>query len=120
MPPRGRVGVLAESGLLSASLIEHAVRTELGLSTFVAAGNRADVSGNDLLQYHMISDACASGCRSYHMGESGGVETLERFKALFGAKACSYAEYVHERLPITAATETAERILSRAASVLSK
>ena len=60
------------------------------------------------------------GCRSYHMGESGGVETLERFKALFGAKAYSYAEYVHERLPITAAREAAEKILGRAASVLSK
>jgi hypothetical protein len=76
--------------------------------------------GNDLLQYHMISDACASGCRFYHMGESGGVESLERFKALFGAEAYSYAEYVRERLPITAARETAERILGRAASALSK
>lgn len=60
MPPRGRVGVLAESGLLSASLIEHAVRTELGLSTFVAAGNRADVAATDLLSYWIEDDETAA------------------------------------------------------------
>jgi len=57
MPPRGRVGLLAESGLLSASIIQHAVRTELGLSTFVAAGNRADVAATDLLSYWIEDEA---------------------------------------------------------------
>ena len=33
------------------ALLAEADRRGLGLSTFVSAGNRADVSGNDLLQY---------------------------------------------------------------------
>ena len=32
-------------------VLADAAARRLGLSTFVSAGNRADVSGNDLLQY---------------------------------------------------------------------
>ena len=32
-------------------MLEAATRRGLGISTFVSAGNRADISGNDLLQY---------------------------------------------------------------------
>lgn len=56
-PRRGRVGMLAESGLLSASILDHAVQRELGMSTFVAAGNRADVAATDLLSYWLDDDA---------------------------------------------------------------
>ena len=49
--PPGRIGMLTESGLLSAAIIDHAVRAELGMSTFVAAGNRADIAATDLLSY---------------------------------------------------------------------
>jgi acyl-CoA synthetase (NDP forming)/GNAT superfamily N-acetyltransferase len=51
VPGRGRVGFFAQSGALGVALLERARRRDLGLSTFVSAGNRADVSGNDLLQY---------------------------------------------------------------------
>jgi len=51
IPGRGRVGFFAQSGSLGVALLERARRRNLGLSTFVSAGNRADVSGNDLLQY---------------------------------------------------------------------
>ncbi len=50
-PPRGRVGFFCQSGALGVTVLEAAQRRGLGLSTFVSAGNRADVSGNDLLQY---------------------------------------------------------------------
>ena len=33
------------------AILGEASRRGLGVSTFVSAGNRADVSGNDLLQY---------------------------------------------------------------------
>ncbi|WP_435231550.1 peptidoglycan bridge formation glycyltransferase FemA/FemB family protein [Pseudopelagicola sp. nBUS_20] len=49
--------------------------------------------GNDLLQNEMIRDACESHCSSYHMGESGGVESLMRFKKDFGAKEIKYSEF---------------------------
>lgn len=51
MPPRGRVGFFCQSGALGTAILESVSRRGLGLSTFVSAGNRADVSGNDLLQY---------------------------------------------------------------------
>ncbi|HSA51069.1 MAG TPA: GNAT family N-acetyltransferase [Yinghuangia sp.] len=51
MPRRGRVGMFAQSGALGIAILESTVERGIGLSTFVSAGNRADVSGNDLLQY---------------------------------------------------------------------
>ncbi len=50
-PPSGRVGVFTQSGALAATFLQLAGRRSLGLSTFVSIGDRADVSGNDLLQY---------------------------------------------------------------------
>ncbi|MET1062296.1 MAG: GNAT family N-acetyltransferase [Aeromicrobium sp.] len=57
MPPQGRVGFFCQSGALGTAILESVSRRGLGLSTFVSAGNRADVSGNDLLQYWQEDDA---------------------------------------------------------------
>jgi acyl-CoA synthetase (NDP forming)/GNAT superfamily N-acetyltransferase len=51
LPAAGRVGFFSQSGALGVALLAEADRRGLGLSSFVSAGNRADVSGNDLLQY---------------------------------------------------------------------
>ncbi|WFE34397.1 bifunctional GNAT family N-acetyltransferase/acetate--CoA ligase family protein [Micromonospora sp. WMMD975] len=51
LPAAGRVGVFSQSGAFGVALLAEASRRGLGLSSFVSAGNRADVSGNDLLQY---------------------------------------------------------------------
>jgi acyl-CoA synthetase (NDP forming)/RimJ/RimL family protein N-acetyltransferase len=51
VPATGRVGFFSQSGALGVALLDSAVRRGLGLSTFVNAGNRIDVSGNDLLQF---------------------------------------------------------------------
>ncbi len=51
MPASGNVGFLSQSGALGIALLELASRRELGLSSFVSVGNKADISGNDLLQY---------------------------------------------------------------------
>lgn len=50
-PPAGRVAMLTQSGALGLAILAAARRLRLGLSTFVSIGNKADVSGNDLLQY---------------------------------------------------------------------
>src|SRR6478752_2112966 len=50
-PARGRAGFFCQSGALGSAILEKVNNRGLGLSTFVSAGNRADVSGNDLLQY---------------------------------------------------------------------
>ncbi|WP_410588677.1 GNAT family N-acetyltransferase [Amycolatopsis sp. lyj-23] len=51
LPGRGRTGFFCQSGALGTAILADAEARGLGLSTFVSAGNRADVSGNDLLQY---------------------------------------------------------------------
>ncbi|GAA0800384.1 bifunctional acetate--CoA ligase family protein/GNAT family N-acetyltransferase [Spirilliplanes yamanashiensis] len=51
LPTPGRVGFFSQSGVLGVALLAEAERRGLGLSSFVSAGNRADVSGNDLVQY---------------------------------------------------------------------
>ena len=49
--PQGRIGFFSHSAALGLVILNYAAERGLGFSTFVSAGNRADVSGNDLLQY---------------------------------------------------------------------
>ncbi len=51
MAPRGRIGFYSHSAALGLVILNYAAERGLGFSTFVSAGNRADVSGNDLLQF---------------------------------------------------------------------
>ena len=51
VPPQGRVGFSSQSGALGLAIIEYANSLGLGISTFVSVGNKADISGNDLLRY---------------------------------------------------------------------
>lgn len=50
-PAPGNVGFLSQSGALGLVILDHAHALNLGLSSFVSVGNKADVSGNDLLAY---------------------------------------------------------------------
>jgi acyl-CoA synthetase (NDP forming)/GNAT superfamily N-acetyltransferase len=51
LPPPGRVGFFSHSGALGIVILQYAAERGLGFSSFVSAGNRADLSGNDVLQY---------------------------------------------------------------------
>ncbi|MGP3923762.1 bifunctional acetate--CoA ligase family protein/GNAT family N-acetyltransferase [Streptomyces sp. 8N616] len=54
LPRAGRLGLFTQSGAIGIALLSGLYRRgagQIGLSTFVSAGNRADVSGNDFLQY---------------------------------------------------------------------
>jgi len=51
MPPAGKIGFLTQSGALGLSVIDRTAKMGLGLSTFISNGNKADISGNDLLCY---------------------------------------------------------------------
>jgi acetate---CoA ligase (ADP-forming) len=51
IPPAGRIGFMSQSGALGLAVFDHARRVGLGLSSFVSVGNKADISGNDLLEY---------------------------------------------------------------------
>jgi len=50
-PPPGRVAMSSQSGALGIAILGFARQLHLGLSMFVSVGNKADVSGNDLLQF---------------------------------------------------------------------
>ncbi|MBT1184830.1 GNAT family N-acetyltransferase, partial [Streptomyces sp. CJ_13] len=56
-PARGRIGLFTQSGAIGIALLSALVRRGAGLSSFVSAGNRADVSGNDILQYWYEDEA---------------------------------------------------------------
>ena len=56
-PPAGRVGFSSQSGALGLAIMEYANSLGLGISTFVSVGNKADISGNDLLRYWESDDA---------------------------------------------------------------
>ncbi|MFF4445929.1 GNAT family N-acetyltransferase [Streptomyces sp. NPDC001502] len=57
MPTRGRIGLFTQSGAIGIALLSALLRRGEGLSSFVSAGNRADVSGNDILQYWYDDEA---------------------------------------------------------------
>jgi acetyl coenzyme A synthetase (ADP forming)-like protein len=48
-PPAGNVAMSSQSGALGIAILDYAARSDIGISQFVSVGNKADVSGNDLL-----------------------------------------------------------------------
>jgi acetate---CoA ligase (ADP-forming) len=50
-PPEGNVAMSSQSGALGLALMTQAGQLGVGVSSFISIGNKADVSGNDLLQY---------------------------------------------------------------------
>ncbi|WP_426566696.1 GNAT family N-acetyltransferase [Angustibacter sp. McL0619] len=57
LPPAGRLGLFSQSGALGIAVLDTARRRGLGVSTFLSSGNRADVSGNDAMQYWLDDSA---------------------------------------------------------------
>jgi acetate---CoA ligase (ADP-forming) len=50
-PPVGNIAMSSQSGALGIAILEFARRNRIGISQFVSVGNKADVSGNDLLLF---------------------------------------------------------------------
>lgn len=50
-PPPGNVAMSTQSGALGLAILDYAKSLDIGFSTFISVGNKADVSGNDLIQY---------------------------------------------------------------------
>ena len=50
-PPPGNVAMSTQSGALGLAILDYAKKLNIGISSFVSVGNKADVSGNDLLGY---------------------------------------------------------------------
>lgn len=49
LPPYGKLGFVSQSGAMGLSVLDYAREYGIGISQFVSIGNKADVSGNDLL-----------------------------------------------------------------------
>jgi acyl-CoA synthetase (NDP forming)/GNAT superfamily N-acetyltransferase len=56
-PSRGGVAMSSQSGALGLAMLALARQRHVGVSTFVGVGNKADISGNDLLQYWQGDEA---------------------------------------------------------------
>jgi acetyl coenzyme A synthetase (ADP forming)-like protein len=50
-PPQGNVAFLSQSGAMGLAILDYTSKLNMGISSFVSVGNRADISANDLLQY---------------------------------------------------------------------
>ncbi|KPL11482.1 hypothetical protein AMJ71_00790 [candidate division TA06 bacterium SM1_40] len=50
-PSQGRIGFMSQSGALGVAILNVAQRAHIGFSYFASVGNKADISGNDLLEY---------------------------------------------------------------------
>lgn len=50
-PGRGNIAFASQSGALGVTILDYAASLNLGVSMFASIGNKADISGNDLLEY---------------------------------------------------------------------
>jgi len=50
-PTAGNIGFVSQSGALGVAIISQSKKYNLGLSMFASVGNKADISGNDLIEY---------------------------------------------------------------------
>ncbi|MBU1319966.1 MAG: acetate--CoA ligase family protein [candidate division Zixibacteria bacterium] len=50
-PKSGKIGFLSQSGALGEAILAQATEMNLGLSMFASIGNKANITGNDLLEY---------------------------------------------------------------------
>ncbi|CAN5419612.1 bifunctional GNAT family N-acetyltransferase/acetate--CoA ligase family protein [soil metagenome] len=64
MPPVGGFGIFTQSASLGITLLDGAERRDVGVSTFVSAGNRCDISGNDVMQ-HWLDDESTTAVGLY-------------------------------------------------------
>jgi acetyl coenzyme A synthetase (ADP forming)-like protein len=102
MPPRGPLALMSQSGALGLAAIDQAAERGLGLASFVSAGNKADVSGNDLIRYW--ADDPAVGVIALYLESFGNAR-----------KFASIAPRVGRRKPIVAVKSGRSRAGARAA-----
>ncbi|HET9327822.1 MAG TPA: acetate--CoA ligase family protein [Candidatus Eisenbacteria bacterium] len=102
-PPPGSVAFSSQSGALGLAILELAAKLGIGISHFISVGNKADVSGNDLIEY-WESDA--------------GTRTILLYLESFGnpRKFLQIARRVARQKPIVAVKSGRTRAGMRAAS----
>lgn len=51
LPPHGDIAFASQSGAMGMTILDYASEVGIGISQFVSLGNKADVSGNDLIDH---------------------------------------------------------------------
>ncbi|HET9951593.1 MAG TPA: acetate--CoA ligase family protein [Candidatus Eisenbacteria bacterium] len=102
-PPSGRVAFSSQSGALGLAILDYARQLNVGISQFVSVGNKADVSGNDLIEFWEQDD---------------GTDVILLYLESFGnpAKFTQLARRVARKKPIVAVKSGRTESGSRAAS----
>ncbi len=57
MPPTGPMSFMSQSGAMGVTILDYAAEYGIGIHHFISVGNKADLSGNDLLDYWEKDDA---------------------------------------------------------------
>lgn len=102
-PPKGSVAISSQSGALGLSVLDYASRLNIGVSSFVSVGNKADVSVNDLIQY---------------WAEDPATKVILLYVESFGnpRKFSQLAQVIGKRKPIVAVKSGRSKAGARAAS----
>jgi acetate---CoA ligase (ADP-forming) len=77
--PSGHLGIITQSGALGLAMIAQATVGNIGLSTIVSVGNKADVDEADLLEY-LITQERTKVILMYIEGVRGGARLIETLK----------------------------------------
>ena len=103
MPPPGSIAFMSQSGAMGVTILDYAAEYGIGISQFVSMGNKADVSGNDLLDY---------------WGEDDRVSVMLLYLENFGnpRRFTRIAREVTRRKPVIAVKAGRSRAGARAAS----
>lgn len=75
MPKRGHIAVASQSGAMCTAILDWAKEVDLGFSSFVSLGNKADITENDLLE-SWASDSESKVVLAYLEGISDGPRFL--------------------------------------------
>jgi acyl-CoA synthetase (NDP forming)/RimJ/RimL family protein N-acetyltransferase len=83
-PDAGTVALGTQTGALGAAILDRAVASGIGISTFVSVGNRADISANDLLRFW--EDDERTGVVLLHVGSFGNPRRFSRIARRVSAR----------------------------------
>jgi acyl-CoA synthetase (NDP forming)/GNAT superfamily N-acetyltransferase len=84
LPPPGRLAVASQSGGVGIAVIDLARESGLGIGSFVSLGNKADVSGNDLLAAWLDDDRV--GAAALYLESFGNARKFARIARRFAER----------------------------------
>jgi acyl-CoA synthetase (NDP forming)/ribosomal protein S18 acetylase RimI-like enzyme len=109
LPQHGSIGLFSQSAAVGATLFTAAQQRGIGLSSVINAGNRADVSGNDAMQY--LEDDPNTGAVGLYLESFGNPRKFSRIVRRLARKkpvVVSRSHGMGRRIPPGHSTRTTE------------